>query len=410
GRPDPIPVGGHLVPAGAECLCRSDPDTAVTMSTSDTAALPNVPRLVLRGRDIPVILPSRRDPRLRLAAVLLTVQVLGQTVLDFKLSIAQILVAIGVSALVEMTVTFRREQKLVWPASAMLTGNSVALLLRATGTEHGDWWSLNGIHFFALAALLALLSKYLVRPSGRHLFNPSNVGLVWVLLVVGPAGVFPQYLWWGPYLSLPVVLTFAVILLGAVWILRALGMMPMVVSFLVTFGLLIAFFAAAGNSFWAIWHPVPVAGTFYWVNLVLSPEVLIFVFFMMSDPQTAPKAPLARMIFGAAPALVAAGLVWFQPTEFGVKLGILSSLTVTCALVPVIEQVSRRIRRRQLNLPIEPSDPRPMLAQLRAAASSPSMVAAAIIAVAAPIDTAALADNEELILIEQGLSADPDPQ
>ncbi len=380
------------------------------MSTAGTASLPKVPCLVLRGRKIAVILPSRRDPRLRLAAVLLTVQVLGQTVLDFKLSIAQILVSIGVSALVEIAVTFGREQKLVWPASAMLTGNSVALLLRATGTQHGEWWSLNGIHYFVLAALLALGSKYLIRPSRRHIFNPSNVGLVWVLLVVGPTGVFPQYLWWGPYGSLPVVLTLAVIVFGAVWILRPLGMMPMVASFLVPFGLLVAVFAAAGNSFWAIWHPVPVSGVFYWLNLVVSPEVLIFVFFMMSDPQTAPKSQLARIIFGVATAMLAAALVSFQPTEFGVKLGILSSLTVTCALVPLLERASRRSRRQRLDLSIEPSDPRPVLARIREAAFTPSVMAATIIALAAPIDTAALAKNDQLILIEQGMSGDPNPQ
>ncbi|HWB72485.1 MAG TPA: RnfABCDGE type electron transport complex subunit D [Egibacteraceae bacterium] len=375
-----------------------------------SATLTGAPRLVLRGREIPVVLPRRRDPRLQLAAVLITVQVLGQTVLDFKLSIAQILVSIGVCAVVEMTVTFRREQILMWPASAMLTGNSVALILRASGTEHGDWWSLNGIHYFVLAALLSLLSKYLIRPGGRHLFNPSNVGLVWTLLVIGPTGVFPQYLWWGP-LGVPVGVTVAVILVGAVWVLRPMKMIPMALAFLLPYAALIGVFAASGRSFYAIWHPGPVSGAFYWVNIVLSPEVLIFVFFMMSDPQTAPKTPVGRIIYGVATALVAAGLIFFQPTEFGVKLGILSSLTVTCALVPMIERASRWLQRRgHQGAIVQPSDPRPLPRRLAEAALKPSVVAAAIIAVAAPVDTAALADNHELILIEQGLSTRPNPQ
>ena len=41
----------------------------------------------------------------------------------------------------------------------MLTGNSIALLLRASGTDHGDWWSLNGIEYFVLAAVLSLLTS-----------------------------------------------------------------------------------------------------------------------------------------------------------------------------------------------------------------------------------------------------------
>jgi hypothetical protein len=92
-----------------------------------------------------------RDPRVKLAAVLLTVQVLGQTLLEFNLSIAQILLTIGVSAAIQMGVTLWRQGVLAWPASAMLTGNSVALLLRASGTEHGDRWSLQGIEYFVLA-------------------------------------------------------------------------------------------------------------------------------------------------------------------------------------------------------------------------------------------------------------------
>ncbi|HSH59188.1 MAG TPA: hypothetical protein VK988_06000, partial [Acidimicrobiales bacterium] len=86
----------------------------------------------------------------------------------------------------------------MWPASGILTGSGVAFILRASGTDHGNWWSLNGIGFFVVAVALSLAFKHLVRPDGRHLFNPSNVGLVWTLLVVGPSQVFPQYLWWGP--------------------------------------------------------------------------------------------------------------------------------------------------------------------------------------------------------------------
>lgn len=70
----------------------------------------------------------------------------------------------------------------------------------------------------------------------------------------------------------------------------------------------------------------------------MSPELLVFVFFMMSDPQTAPKSRDGRIVYGAATAVIAAGLTYFQPTEFGMKLAILSSLVVVCALVPLIER------------------------------------------------------------------------
>lgn len=358
------------------------------------------PQIVVRGRVIPVILPNRRDPRLKLAAIIITLQVLGQTVLDFKLSIAQILVSIGVCAAIDMGVTLWRDGLLAWPASGMLTGNSVAFILRASGTRHGDWWSLNGIEYFLLACVLSLLSKYLIRPGGRHIFNPSNIGLVWVLLVIGPAHVFPQYLWWGP-IGPPVIAALSVIVVGAVWILRSVRMARMALSFLIPFAAFIGGLALSGHSFFAIWHDGPVTGAAYWANIVLSPEVLIFVFFMMSDPQTTPRDPVGRMIYGASTALVAAALVSFQPTEFGIKVAILASLTVVCALVPSINAAVDRIRQ-----PAPAGRPR----LDRAAARNPAVIAAAILAIAAPIDTARLAGNREIILIERGLTGVADPQ
>lgn len=379
------------------------------MSAPFTAAPRVGPHLRVGGRNYPVVLPKLADPRLRVAAVLLTVQVLGQTVLGFKLSVAQILVTIGVCALVDTAVTLWRDQALVWPASAMLTGNSIALLLRATGTQHGDWWSLHGIEFFILAALVSLAAKYFVRPTGRHIFNPSNVGLVWVLLVVGPAGVFPQYLWWGP-LGMPVGVTVAVIVCGGVWVLRPLGLLPMAASFLATLGALVAVFAVAGSSFWALWSPVPVSGLFYWTTIVLSPETLIFVLFMMSDPVTAPKSAPGRIIFGVVTALLAAGLLSFQPTEFGVKLAILSSLTVTCALVPFLEAAVQRVRR-DAGAPLSTAGSlHPTMTRLARAARRPPVIATAIIALVAPAGTAQLAGNEQIIIMEQGRSGEANPQ
>ncbi len=354
-------------------------------------APPGGPQLVLGKHRVPVVLPSRRDPRLKLSAVIIMLQVLGQTVLDFKVSIAQILVTIGVCALVDTAVTLKRQGILAWPASALLTGNSIAFILRASGTNHGDWWSLNGIEYFVLAALVSLFVKHLVRPGGRHRFNPSNVGIVWVLLVIGPLHVFPQYLWWGP-LGAPVIAALAVIALGAVWILRQVRMLTMAVSFLIPFTALIAIFAASGQSFVAIWQEGQISGFDYWLKICTSPELLVFVFFMMSDPATAAKTPQGRIIYGAATAIVAAALVYFQPTEFGIKVAILASLTLVCALVPLIDAAAARRPE-----PLRPSR------WLGAPALKPASIAVVIIAVTAVVGTAALADNKDLTYIEQGL-------
>src|SRR3954468_19483521 len=100
--------------------------------------------VAIRGTDYPVLLPKLRDPRLHLAATITSLQVIGQVGFHFRLSIAQILICLVTCAVLEVGIAFRTQHVLLWPASALLTGNGVAFILRVPGTVHGDWWSLRG--------------------------------------------------------------------------------------------------------------------------------------------------------------------------------------------------------------------------------------------------------------------------
>jgi hypothetical protein len=345
--------------------------------------------VALRG--IPVVLPRRGDPRLRVSAVIVSLQVLGQVALNFKVSIAQILVTIGFCAVLELAIVFRRQRALVWPASALLTGNGVAFVLRASGTRHGDWWTLRGIHWFLLAGAVGLLSKYVITTGARHFYNPSNLGLVVVLLVVGSRHVFPQYLWWGP-LDTPVVLALVAILGGVVWALRPVGMLPMAASFLAPFYALIAVLAVAGASFVAIWHTGPISGTRYWVDICTSPELLIFVFYMMSDPKTAPRTRASRIAYGVLTAVVAAALIAPQTTEYGVKVALLGALVIVCSLVPALERLMESLRRR--GGPARLTRPR----------LTPTLVAVALIAAGAAGGVVNIAGDRSLLDLERGIT------
>src|SRR5262245_10472799 len=111
--------------------------TRPTSSVERVADGPVSPRpraLTLGARTYPVTLPNIRDPRLHVAAVILTIHVLGQVSLGFHVSVPQILAAILTCAVIEVALTFHQHRALVWPASAMLTGSGVALILRVTST------------------------------------------------------------------------------------------------------------------------------------------------------------------------------------------------------------------------------------------------------------------------------------
>jgi Na+-translocating ferredoxin:NAD+ oxidoreductase RnfD subunit len=291
------------------------------------------PSIHFRGSTYPVLLPTVRDPRLQLAAVIVTLQVLGQTVFDFNLSIAQILVSLVTCAVLEVGIALRRQHVLMWPASALLTGNGVAFILRVPGTEHGDWWSTNGWWIFAGTAAVSLLSKYVITFRGRHVFNPSNFGLVLCFVLLGPEHADPLAFWWGP-MSVWLALALALIVFGGLKILSRLKLVGIAAWFWLTFAAGVAVLAASGHELTAPWHLGPIAGRDLWWLLVTSPEILVFLFFMITDPRTIPETPRGRRIYSVSVGLVACLLIAPWTTEFAAKLAVLGALTIVCAARP----------------------------------------------------------------------------
>jgi hypothetical protein len=80
----------------------------------------------------------------------------------------------------------------------------------------------------------------------------------------------------------------------------------------------------------ARWSFEPVCGTHFWWVIVFSPEILIFLFFMITDPKTTPGGRVARVVFGIGVAMVCTLLIAPQTTEFGAKVALLSGLVVLC--------------------------------------------------------------------------------
>jgi len=66
--------------------------------------------ITFRGSSYPLVLPSTRDPRLHVAAVILSVHLLGQVGLGFRLSVPQLLAAMVTCAVIEVVLTFRQSR------------------------------------------------------------------------------------------------------------------------------------------------------------------------------------------------------------------------------------------------------------------------------------------------------------
>lgn len=293
---------------------------------------PEPRKVTIRGREYRVFGPSLRDPRLHVAAVLLTIQVLGQTVLDFRLSVAQILLCLVSGALIDFGYEFLKNKIILWPASGLLTGNSTAIIMRVPGTFHGQWWSLHGWQIFLGVVVVAMASKYLIRWRGRHIFNPSNLGLVLAFVILGPQYTEPQDLWWipmGPWM----IVTYAVLIGGGLYIGRELKLLGLELGYMAAFAAFtaLALLPVPDHCMIASWYPTPICGTQLWQILVTSPEILVFAFFMVPDPRTVPDGPVARFAFGVIVAFLSVVLLGPTTLEFWTKTAILASLVFACA-------------------------------------------------------------------------------
>ena len=130
-----------------------------------------------------------------------------------------------------------------------------------------------------------MASKYLIQFRGRHVFNPSNLALVLAFLILGSSRVEPLQFWWGP-MSPGARGRAARDRRGRVRrSSRGSACSRSRVLFWITFASALGILALSGHAFSANWHLGPVADGYFWKVLITSPEVFIFLSFMITDPQ-----------------------------------------------------------------------------------------------------------------------------
>jgi Na+-transporting NADH:ubiquinone oxidoreductase subunit NqrB len=166
--------------------------------------------------------------------------------------------------------------------SPLITGLSLSLLLRAD-----EPW----LH--AAAGIIAISSKFLLRINGKHLFNPA--GLAIVVLLLSRSGVWISPGQWGASIWFASLLAFF-----AIMVLHAARRTDIAIYFFLSHAALLLARAVWLGDPWAI--PL---------HQLQSGSLLIFTFFMISDPRTSPNSPLGRFLFAFAVAVVAYYLAFF---------------------------------------------------------------------------------------------------
>jgi Na+-transporting NADH:ubiquinone oxidoreductase subunit NqrB len=246
------------------------------------------------------------DPRYYQIAVLSGLLAYGTFVLEFDVKPGQIPLTIGIALLTQWACTRLANLPRFDPRSALISALSLCLLLRV-----------DDLAVAALGAIIAIAGKFLIQVGKKHVFNPTNGALVALLLLTPAAWLSPAQ--WGNL----TFFAFLMACLGGLVAYRALRSDVAFAFILVYAGLLI------GRSLY-VGEPMVIP-----IRRLESGGLLLFTFFMISDPRTTPDNRWARLGYGAVVAFVA----WYIQFRLFRTNGVIWALALCSPLVPVLDRL-----------------------------------------------------------------------
>ncbi len=245
------------------------------------------------------------DPRIFQISALAGLLVYGMGWLEFEIGAAQAAVTLAGVLLTQWLCSRLWKLEHLDPRSALISGLSLCLLLRT-----------NSLALAAVGAVVTIGSKFMLRWRGKHLFNPTNFGLVAMMLATnGAVWVSPGQ--WGNV----AFFGFLMVCAGGLVVMRA-ARSDVTLAFL-GFYLALMF----GRSLW-LGEPMVIP-----LHRLQSGALLLFAFFMISDPKTTPDSRAGRIVFAA---LVAYG-AWYVQFRLFRTNGLLWSLAGLSLAVPLID-------------------------------------------------------------------------
>jgi len=248
-----------------------------------------------------------QDPRWFQIVVLGLLLSYGVTALDFGIRWQNAVAIMATAQLMQFVGTRAFGLRRFDPLSALITSLSLTLLLRT-----------DAITLAMLAATIAISSKFLVRVRDKHVFNPANVALVALMLISDGAWVSSGQ--WGS----AAIGSLALACLGFLVLTRA-RRAETTIAFFVAYALLLT-----GRALW-LGDPLGIP-----MHQLQNGALLIFGFFMISDPKTSPNSAAGRIVFGSMVAAVAYTIqfVFYEPN------GPILALIMSAPFVPLIDAVA----------------------------------------------------------------------
>ncbi len=249
-----------------------------------------------------------KDPRYYQIAVLSSLVIFGVVGLDFGIRWSNAILIVASALSVQYLGTKLTKLTRFDPLSPLITSLSLTLLFRTDMAAVA-----------MLAACMAIGSKFLIRVNGKHVFNPANFAIVTLMLASNHAWISSGQ--WGN----AAIGAFALACLGFIVLTRA-RRSETTITFLIAYATLMF-----GRALW-LGDPLSIP-----LHQMQNGALLIFAFFMISDPKTTPDARIGRVIYAAFVASVAylIQFVLYEPSAPVLAL-------IVCApVVPAVDALFR---------------------------------------------------------------------
>ena len=245
------------------------------------------------------------DPRHFQIATLATLLALHLLRFDLGASPLQAAVTIAAALTVQLACVRLSGGGFDW-RSPLITGLSLSLLLRTP--VPGLW---------VAAAFLAIGSKFLLRWRGKHLFNPATFAIAGLLALSPAVWVSPGQ--WGSPVWLGVLLVCC-----AALVLQRAERADIALAFLGAYAALLALRA------WLLGDPAAIP-----LHQLQSGALLLFAFFMITDPRSTPDSRGGRILFAVA----VAGLAYALQFRWQLRPGLFYALAAMSPLTPLIDRL-----------------------------------------------------------------------
>lgn len=246
------------------------------------------------------------DPRHYQIATLASLLAYGIVSLDFEIGAGRAAAILTTALATQYACTRLSRLPSFDPRSALISGLSLCLLLRT------NWPALA-----IAAAAIAVSSKFLVQLHGKHLFNPTNFGIVCLMALTGQVWVSPGQ--WGNV----AFFAFLMACLGGLVVNRA-SRSDVTYAFIVFYMTLVF-----GRTIW-LGEPWSIP-----LHRLQNGALLLFTFFMISDPRTTPNSRAGRIVF----AFIVASGAWYIQFRLFRTNGPLWSLALCSLTVPLIDRL-----------------------------------------------------------------------